>query len=180
MYWLELGLQVAIQIAIYAAIAGFLRLLFSLFPTPGPQQQGIETGYPVPWRNSWLFIVMGAVLLAGTVYLALSGLLWALVSMSLAAILLLAIPGEIVTDARGIRQTPRFLLPGRPRVLPWDEIDSLYEKVDRTQYGSFCTAIVSAGPDRTIEFSAWHVGREEFVKAVEARGTPVVRVPKPQ
>lgn len=99
----------------------------------------------------------------------------------MAAVGLVAVPGQIVTDGQGIRQTRKFLLlPGSTRELRWEEVDSMYEEVARDHHGrSYYQLVVSAGPDKTIEFSPWHVGREEFVKAVEARGIPVVRVPKP-
>lgn len=173
MDWIE----VAIPLAFLAVFLGIAHLMTWLFPVTGPVREGFRTVYPVKGRWKALSIGFGGLFLSVTSYLVFRHPEWAVVPAGLAAILLFALPGEIVLDERGISQAKLYLFPPWRRSISWDEVDSAYESMEMSgRYSSRKVATVSAGPDRTIKLSPYHAGVEEFLDQLQQRGIPIGRL----
>lgn len=177
MEWLEFTIEVAVRLAAFAVLLKVKRFITGLFPKTRPEQDGFQTIYPVAASWKVLCVGFGGMLLSLASYLVFSHPAWAAIPASLAAILLLAPPGEIFLDERGITQARLYLFPLWQRSMRWDEVDSAYEARERSgQYSSSKVAVVSAGPDQIIKLSADHVGVEEFLDQLKERRIPIGRL----
>lgn len=171
------GVGLAVTLVVLFVVAA---IWSALFPGDGKVvQEGGRSVFPVPLYLRATVGALGLLALAMGAFGISEGWWVGVVPFGIGGgVILLAVPGPIETDDSGIRRRTFWLLPFWESRLRWDEIDSVYEEIESAgRYGTYRTATVSAGPDRTIKFSWAHSGLGMFLDELERRGVPAFRVP---
>lgn len=169
-----LVLKRALPLAAAFAAIGFLN---QIYRRAKPRKVGFQTIYPVPRLHKVISWVSGSALIAGSGFAVLHGSTWAAILAALGIAFLLYIPGDVVVESRGVRRSRFGILPWFETLLKWEEIDSAYEGLEPARQGDpDRIVVVSAGLDRTIKLTTYHVGIQEFLDDLESRGVPVGRL----